>query len=169
MKFVIPPISVRQPAFGIWDLVAVILILGVLIFLAETSLRVGSSSPRIADDADHPRPLEPPRIRRANILADVNRATALLGLDHLVADLLGGPLAHAENVREAGLLQRPMVASLIMPRSATMHTWATPKRLRGAHGHRFPAVGRYFVPTSPRPPADLRLQKPLFGNICQLG
>ena len=27
-------------------------------------------------------------------------------LDHLVADLLGGPLAHAENVREAGLLQR---------------------------------------------------------------
>ena len=37
MKGVIPPISVRQPFFWVWDIVAIILILGVLIFLAEAS------------------------------------------------------------------------------------------------------------------------------------
>jgi NitT/TauT family transport system permease protein len=37
MKGVIPPISVRQPFFWFWDIVAIILILGVLIFLAEAS------------------------------------------------------------------------------------------------------------------------------------
>ena len=41
MKVVVPPISVRQPVFGIWDIVAVILILGVLIFLAEASRGLG--------------------------------------------------------------------------------------------------------------------------------
>ena len=41
MKVVVPPISVHQPVFGIWDIVAVILILGVLIFLAEASRGLG--------------------------------------------------------------------------------------------------------------------------------
>lgn len=36
-------------------------------------------------------------------------------LDHLVADLLGGPLAHAKNVLGAGLLQCRKVAAAIMP------------------------------------------------------
>ena len=41
MKVVVSPISVQQAAFSIWDIVAVLLILGLLVFFAEASRNLG--------------------------------------------------------------------------------------------------------------------------------
>ena len=41
MKVVVSPISVQQAAFSIWDIVAILLILGLLVFFAEASRNLG--------------------------------------------------------------------------------------------------------------------------------